>query len=255
MPLRNQFNKVLVLSQSLLILTLHTVTTHAQQTSSTTLSRTTTATTSQSWTPLLPNPSYTHPSNLPTLSFPLPTTTSDPTIPGLPPTSGSYGRPPTTSPEEQKRDNLVNLYFVFLLLLVLAAALVAWLYYRRRKVRTEAIREGRRDALERDLSASAGAGDWFSRNIWGMGGSGGRRRWMPGGRKEEGLDERGQAPPPYEPREEGTGLRDLEPRLGKPPDYDREVVEIDPPAESVGRSGSSRSAGSTVRDGREGSMG
>ncbi|TKX19126.1 hypothetical protein C1H76_8660 [Elsinoe australis] len=240
---------------------------YGQTPSSTTGPLRPTSSTSRTW--ITQTTTYTHLTNLPTLSFPSATTTSDPTIPGLPPTTGSYGRP-STNPQDTQRDSLVNLYFVFLLLLVLAAGFLAWLYFRRRKLRLLALRTSRRDALERDLSGSGNSEGFFGLFSGGGGGATGRRRWLPVfGRGVDGLDERGEAPPPYttKAREESGEVRlgVLETR-GKPPDYEERDVGSSDGSPTVGgstlrgsgeveRSGSGRSVGSTVAEGRGTSSG
>ena len=89
---------------------------------------------------------------------------------------------------------------------------------RRRKQKLAHQRSTGQNALARDLEGWAGARRW----------AGGR--WRGGGRDEiEGLDERGEAPPPYMPKvperavignggEHGIPLRGLGEQR-KPPDY------------------------------------
>ncbi|PNS19093.1 hypothetical protein CAC42_1829 [Sphaceloma murrayae] len=240
--------------------------THAQTVSSTLSNPTGTSITSSSSTRsrtwVTQTTTFTHLTNLPTLSSPSASTTQDPTIPGLPPTTGAYGRPALT-PEDQKRDSLVNLYFVFLLLIIVLVGLVLWIYLRRKKSRLLAARDGRRDALERDLSSRLGEDNrgegFFSRGFFSAGARAeqGRRRWLPSFGREEGLDERGEAPPPYKPRlsAETVVLREV----GKPPDYEERAGSVGSPtvggstlrgSGEVGRSGSARSGGSTIAEGR-----
>ncbi|KAK4960641.1 hypothetical protein LTR66_006735 [Elasticomyces elasticus] len=137
----------------------------------------------------------------------------------------------TTSGTSTDGPKLVNYYFVFLAILVCLLALVGFLIYRRRNRRISRLRNSEQNALARDLRSAQDQ-------------AGGRSR---GGRSDdeenirvEGLDERGEAPPPYKPRtderardaasrESGSHIRDelavplrtlsRENAGFKPPDY------------------------------------
>ncbi|ORY07671.1 hypothetical protein BCR34DRAFT_452086, partial [Clohesyomyces aquaticus] len=87
-----------------------------------------------------------------------------------------------------------NYYFLFLAVFGVLVAISLWWIHRRRKRRKEQMRLSGQHALARDLDG------WVN-----------TRRWMHGGwrhnqsgfvRREEGLDEHGEAPPPYEPKGE-----------------------------------------------------
>ena len=117
---------------------------------------------------------------------------------GMPQTSdnahdGNQGASNTTS--------LVNYYFVFLALIVAVAGLAVFLMYRRKKKYGAIIRQGRQGALERDLNT------WdpirARRRYW-------QGRWRSAEHsREEGLNEFGEAPPPYVPksRDEESGFQ------------------------------------------------
>ncbi|KAI9693384.1 MAG: hypothetical protein M1820_009313 [Bogoriella megaspora] len=138
-----------------------------------------------------------------TSTTPSPIGSSNPTI--LP--------PPQTSQEIQQdnQDNgLVNSYFAILAILVLLIFLGIWLMHKRKKEAKARRITGRRAALARDMDGWAG-----SREREELGGGNGMmtgfrsrwghwRNWSDGfagtGRREEGLNERGEAPPAYSPR-------------------------------------------------------
>ncbi|CAK3749516.1 hypothetical protein AC579_7818 [Lecanosticta acicola] len=126
---------------------------------------------------------------------------------------------------KQNTGDLVQYYFVFLALIICVAGLAAFLMWRRRRKMGAIVRASREDALERDLNG------WDSvrarRRYW-------QGRWRSvDGSREEGLNEHGEAPPPYVPKtsdEEGQRGRDNEPAVPlqtlsreqaglKPPDY------------------------------------
>lgn len=108
--------------------------------------------------------------------------------------------------------SIVNYYFLLLALLVIVLGALLWTYHRRRKRKIARSRDGGRDALRQDLEG------WNAGTGTAIGTSTGPRRWMPAGvgvgwrgmmglggsgaagprRAAEGLDERGEAPPPYE---------------------------------------------------------
>lgn len=96
---------------------------------------------------------------------------------------------PLTSKE--KTDNkLVNLYFLILALGVILAFVSVYFYRRKKKSKGQRALQGGQVALRRDLEA----GGWRVRELgrWdGPGGVGGTSV------REEGLNERGEAPPPY----------------------------------------------------------
>lgn len=97
---------------------------------------------------------------------------------------------------------LVNYYFVFLALIVCFAGLAAFFMYKRKKKYGMIIRQSREGALQRDLNT------WdpirARRRYW-------QGRWRSTDySQEEGLNEFGEAPPPYVPKasEGETGLHD-----------------------------------------------
>lgn len=174
----------------------------------------------------------------------VPTATLDPFIP--------TGTTPGSDLDNQ-REGLLNYYFIFIALAVIFLGLCAWLFHRRRR-RLKARSQSRgRSALARDLHG------WRAPRRWMHG------RWrsvshgigllphhfQPARRPEhepdEGVDEHGEPPPPYEPmhgrQHSGAALppvtiplRTLSrdgPLQPKPPDYHSVAV---PSTDPGGRS-------------------
>ncbi|KAF1989580.1 hypothetical protein K402DRAFT_390543 [Aulographum hederae CBS 113979] len=90
---------------------------------------------------------------------------------------------------------LINYYFVFLVAAIIFAIGAGYLYYRRRKARKALLRRTSRDALSRDIQG------WSSARP---------RRWIRDIRewdqernepRQDGLNELGEAPPPYVPND------------------------------------------------------
>ena len=118
--------------------------------------------------------------------------------------------PPASSTQDNNNDNrdiggLVNYYFVFLALFVIIAGMGAFFMYRRKKKAMMMYRHGQSDALQQDV------------NVWDP--TRARRRYWQGSRwrstdeterRDEGLNENGEAPPPYMPKgrdeEQGEGV-------------------------------------------------
>lgn len=137
-------------------------------------------------------PAHTHPSESESL-FPLAGTTSSP-----------------SEPPNETRESLMNYYFLILAAFgVLVVVLLYWLRQKRLKQKAR-LRMTGQTALARDLD-----------------GWGGGRRWVYGGywrpnpnataaRREEGLNENGEAPPPYEPKTDAAVVVDE--RTGLPRD-------------------------------------
>ncbi|MCJ1373840.1 hypothetical protein MMC20_005070 [Loxospora ochrophaea] len=124
--------------------------------------------------------------------------------------------------------NVFNYFFLLILVFVVLLALGYWFIVCKRKKKLARARNSGENALARDLEG------WTGGRRWGPG------RWRPPGlreaRPEEGLNERGEAPPPYVPeppaeahhgqeRLEGDGqpipLRPLSRQEVKPPDYEQ----------------------------------
>jgi hypothetical protein len=114
-----------------------------------------------------------------------------------------------------------NYYFLMLAILVALVALLLWLIHRRRKRQRALLRQGGQQALARDLEG------WRNTQRLMHG------RYRADGavlvHRDEGLDEHGEAPPPYQPKTEGTAadvtipLRSLarnEVERSHPPQYD-----------------------------------
>ncbi|KAF2659900.1 hypothetical protein K491DRAFT_712196 [Lophiostoma macrostomum CBS 122681] len=119
--------------------------------------------------------------------------------PGLFPVANSDSDQPDA--ETERNQGAFNYYFLILAGFGVVLALALWLIRRRRKRRKEQMRLSGQNALARDLDG------WVS-----------TRRWMHGAwrhnqttgivRREEGLDEHGEAPPPYQPKSEITVVQD-----------------------------------------------
>ncbi|WPH01215.1 Hypothetical protein R9X50_00405100 [Acrodontium crateriforme] len=146
------------------------------------------------------------------------TTSSSPDTTSMPPTSDSA----TSSANPANILPLYNYFFVILAFAICVVGCGFFLYWRRRRIALASMQGGRQHALAEDLNA------WDPR---------GRRRYWHGrmrsaeASREEGLNEEGEAPPPYVPKnadgttgigEPAVPLQTLS-RDGvglKPPDYE-----------------------------------
>ncbi|KAF2215904.1 hypothetical protein CERZMDRAFT_90024 [Cercospora zeae-maydis SCOH1-5] len=135
-------------------------------------------------------------------------------------------------------DGLVNYYFVFLALIVILIGIGAFFVYRRKRKAALLYQNGQAGALQQDVGA------WdhsrARRRYW-------QGRWRSADitHREEGLNEHGEAPPPYMPKEtrdeeQGLPMRNhndnnhlavplqtlsREQAGLKPPEYDHAVTE------------------------------
>lgn len=109
-------------------------------------------------------------------------------------------------PHRVDRDRVFNYYFLFLALFGVLLAVFLWWVHKRRKRRKEQMRLSGHNALARDMEG------WVN-----------TRRWFHGAwrhneaaafvRREEGLNEHGEAPPPYEPKSDAVAVQNAaEPR-------------------------------------------
>lgn len=136
------------------------------------------------------------------------------------------------SDSDSDRSSIYNYYYIFIALFLIAV--VAGLYFvrRRRHAKRAGRRHLRQTALARDLDGWSGPRRWLYGN-W-------RTDHVAQLRREEGLDESGNAPPPYQPGAVGSaGRGDLHApvaiplrtfsrtHLGtKPPDYVPTIIEV-----------------------------
>ncbi|KAL8713265.1 MAG: hypothetical protein Q9225_006809 [Loekoesia sp. 1 TL-2023] len=152
------------------------------------------------------------------------------------PTGAQYhGSTPTDADDDSSDDpyhdhGILNYYFLLLALLIIIIGIIYLAYARRQRQKVLRSRQNGQRALARDLERWGGGGPW---------GPGRFRlpRTSPRQpRREEGLDERGEAPPPYAPKEPEpayTGpnrsgsaaghdipLQDMTRSDQKPPDYE-----------------------------------
>ncbi|KAL6712175.1 hypothetical protein ACN47E_000052 [Coniothyrium glycines] len=98
------------------------------------------------------------------------------------------------SSDHERDEAAFNYYFLFLGAFGAAICVILWWLHRRRRKRKEQVRLNGQHALARDMEGWAGT----RRLLHGL---------QHGGtfvRREEGLDERGEAPPPYQPKSETT---------------------------------------------------
>lgn len=202
----------------------------------------------------LPEPSPPPVSGTAPIQPPLMLTSSD-SLPSPSATLSTFVSPNDDNHEEVDRTSgVVNLYFLLLGVFIAVLILIYWVLARRRRDRKLASATRRQDALAADLSRGPSIGG-FHGQIGTQAGvsNGGSRfgRWRTAmgvplaetPEREEGLNERGEAPPPYlaklpkavtvegraEDDEEAMELNNLGHRGGvRPPDYS-------PPSSSAGR--------------------
>ncbi|MDI1485513.1 MAG: hypothetical protein OHK93_000651 [Ramalina farinacea] len=134
--------------------------------------------------------------------------------------------------DDGHNDGLLNYYFLLLALFIVAVLLVFWSFSRKRRAKQARQHVSQQDALATDLRAWRRISGRSRGRYWGNE-AGNRNSRLD---DEEGLNERGEAPPPYikEPdrarvREERGGIelqswetnrpRNEQTATGKPPDY------------------------------------
>ncbi|KAI4125569.1 MAG: hypothetical protein LQ338_004173 [Usnochroma carphineum] len=152
------------------------------------------------------------------------------------PTAAQYTGHPSTdrgspSDDETSQNGILNYYFLLLALLIIVVGIIYLFFMKRQRQKLADRRRNGQRALARDLERWGGGGPW-SPPRFRMPRSSPRQP-----RREEGLDESGEAPPPYVPKEpepaytagaqrDGLGsghdipLQDMERSDQKPPDYD-----------------------------------
>ncbi|KAF1977299.1 hypothetical protein BU23DRAFT_293723 [Bimuria novae-zelandiae CBS 107.79] len=153
---------------------------------------------------------------------------SSPTDSGTPPTNDIL--PGSSLPDQDPNERVFHYYWLILALFGVFVATFLWWINRRRRKRKEQMRLSGQNALARDMEG------WINTRRWFHG------AWRPNQtraflRREEGLNEHGEAPPPYQakddvtvtqgpPQDPASGLsiplrtlsRD-EVDAGRPPDY------------------------------------
>ncbi|CAO2655543.1 Nn.00g043460.m01.CDS01 [Neocucurbitaria sp. VM-36] len=107
--------------------------------------------------------------------------------------------PAAINPHDNGTDNgaVFNYYFLFLVMFGVLVAVLLWWLQRQKKRRKELTRLGAQDALARDMEG------WTNTRRF-MHGRYARNHQAAFIRREEGLDEHGEAPPPYQPKNEAT---------------------------------------------------
>lgn len=148
------------------------------------------------------------------------------------PTDQFNGGSPTSTrgPDDHGTDHgILNYYFLLLALLIIVVGIIYLFYMKRQRQKTARTRQNGQRALARDLERWGGGGPW------GPGRFRHPRSSPRQPRRDEGLDEQGEAPPPYipkepepaytEPHRDGPGaghdvpLHDMARPDQKPPDY------------------------------------
>ncbi|MCJ1259258.1 hypothetical protein MMC24_007094 [Lignoscripta atroalba] len=143
---------------------------------------------------------------------------------GVPSPTG-YGAP---SPDQPQNNGIVNYYFLLLGVFIVVLIAAYWTLVRRRRRKIARSRNGRQSALARDVEGWPGGRRW-AQGRW-------RTAVAADPTPEEGLDERGEAPPPYVPGQpeaahpvdgrpgndagQSIPLQDMSASGGKPPDYE-----------------------------------
>jgi hypothetical protein len=113
------------------------------------------------------------------------------------PTSSSTSAASDDSTVDRK-SHLLNYYFVFLALIGVIACVTAYMVHKRRRRRKARLRNSGQNALAQDLDGWVNTRRWIYGSWRGVGGGGGVAR------REEGLNEDGEAPPPYKLRADAT---------------------------------------------------
>jgi hypothetical protein len=97
--------------------------------------------------------------------------------------------------DEQRKESVFNYYFLFLAAFGVLLVVGLWMMHKRREKKKEQRRRSGHNALARDLDG------WVNTRRWMHG------AWRPAAgfvRREEGLNEHGEAPPPYQPKSADT---------------------------------------------------
>ncbi|KAI4265716.1 MAG: hypothetical protein L6R38_009220 [Xanthoria sp. 2 TBL-2021] len=144
--------------------------------------------------------------------------------------------PPTSAPEggggdRSNNNGILNYYFLLLALIIILLGILYLTFARRQRQRLALRRQNGQRALARDLERWGGGGPFGPGRFRMPRNSNGVRPSRP--RTEEGLNESGEAPPPYIPKEpepahvggslqlgNSIPLHDLSTLDHKPPDYD-----------------------------------
>ncbi len=174
---------------------------------------------------------------------PLTFTTSPSTVP-MPTATDSVAASDNNNNNNNQtgHNSILNYYFLLLAVAVIIVGLLWYTLVRRSRRKMARAQHNAQSALGRDLDGMPGGRRWVT-----------GRFMFPHLAQEEGLDERGQAPPPYVPTppeaavhpdsthgepEAGQAipLRDLSGEGPKPPDYEEHLV---PPRVIVGNAGPS----------------
>ena len=130
----------------------------------------------------------------PTSSSTLPTT-ADATPPTSPLSSGGSAQSSSStssdSDSEHRNDDLLNFYFIFIAVFVILLLIGIWFIHRHKKRRKARLRNSGQNALARDLNG------WSQPRRWIHGVAPWRTDGPLNSAREEGLNELGEAPPPY----------------------------------------------------------
>ncbi|KAL8858991.1 MAG: hypothetical protein Q9178_004472 [Gyalolechia marmorata] len=137
---------------------------------------------------------------------------------------------PQNAAEDRHNNGVLNYYFLLLAFVIILLGILYLVIARRKRQKLAQRRQNGQRALARDLERWGGGGPWGPGRFRMPRSSGTRQP-----RREEGLDESGEAPPPYVPKEPepaytraqggspGPGniqLHDMNAMDHKPPDYD-----------------------------------
>ncbi|CAI6313702.1 unnamed protein product [Periconia digitata] len=118
------------------------------------------------------------------------TTEAPKTFLGLVSRSSDANSDPASDPNSQN-DGVINYYFLFFAVFGVLIAVLLWWFQKRRRQRKEQLRMSGRNALAQDMEGWVNTRRWF------------HGTWRPNQtaaivRQEEGLNEQGEAPPPYQ---------------------------------------------------------
>lgn len=129
-------------------------------------------------------------------------TTSRKTADTRPSLFGSANASTQYDPNEERNEKAFNYYFLILGGIVVAVALGLWWIRRRKRRQKEQMRLSGQNALARDLDGWANSRRWIQ-------GTWRQNQNATNTRHEEGLNEQGEAPPPYQPKSEISETQDV----------------------------------------------